>query len=197
MKTAPSISDIPDFSKLNRLRVSLLHRLIKTSRSMVWLDDTHVYLVTRAALTESYCQLSLTDILGTTIMHTRSGRLGNIGLSVLAFVALLSGASSIEQGSYGGLVGGGIVAATIMLLILLNTALGPTCRCYLRTAVQNAPVAAVTRQSTARQLADELSALIRVAQVETLAALDAQAAASGASVTAPSEHVTVDETPAT
>lgn len=177
---SPTPPDTVDLSRSTQLKPGLLHRAIKTSRSIVLLDDRHVTLIASDTLSENCHQLALNDILGITILRTRAGRLGNIVLGTLAFIAILLGAVSIDPSNYAGLIMGTVIVAIILLFLLINTALGPTCRCYLRTAVQNAPVTATSRLKSARQLATQLTEAMRSAQAETLASMEARAAESTA-----------------
>ena len=170
-----------DLSSCKRFRPSALHRVITTSRSGVFLDEKRIMLVTSDAIGERCRRLALEDLLGVSIIRTRTGRLGNIFFTLVAFLTLLAGVISMSPGHSAGLIMAAIGAAILLFCTLFNASLGPTCRCYLRTAVQNAAVPSATRLKPARQLAAEVAAAVRVAQADVLSTLEArQAPAEGA-----------------
>lgn len=164
--------DSADFLKHRRIRPPGLHRAIPGSRGTVFLGEDRVTVITCNILSEKCRHIALQDLLGVTISRTLDGRIGNIFFSVGAFIVLLFGLGSMSPGDYAGIVTALIIAAILLFFVLLNTALGPTCRCYLRTAVQHSYVPSATRLNPARQLALEVGAAVRIAQSEVVAALE-------------------------
>ena len=173
MTPVPPCSATIDLSKFSKLQPSRLYRVLRTTLSSIWVDDQRVALLTFSIFTERCRQIGLKDILGITILRSQAGRHGNIALSVCAFISLLLGLLSLDPGQHAGMIAATIIACILLGFVLINTLLGPTCQCYLRTAVQNAPVTAVTRLIPARQWASQLSEAVRVAQAETLTTLEA------------------------
>jgi hypothetical protein len=173
MTPATPSSATVDLAGFRKLQPSPLFRVLKTTRSSIWVDDQRVALLTVSIFSERCRQLGLKDILGITILRSQAGRHGNIALSVCAFISLLIGAFTLDPGQVAGMIAATIIAGILLGFLLINTLLGPTCQCYLRTAVQNAPVTAVTRLIPARQWASQLSEAVRVAQAETLTTLEA------------------------
>jgi len=171
MKAPPA----PDAIDLSQYRKILPNRL---SRSQALVDDDSILIISHDWLTERICKLALSDLFGITIMPTRMGRIGNVLLAVTALSVLLIGLVSIERGNYAGLIAASVVASLLLLFALINTALGPTCRCYLRTAVQNANVPSATRLKYAHKLAAKITTAVQVSQAQKLDDLQARATAA-------------------
>jgi hypothetical protein len=185
MKAPPA----PDAIDLSQYRKVLPNRL---SRSQALVDDDSILIISHDWLTERICKLALRDIFGITIMPTRMGRIGNVLLAVAALSVLLIGLVSIETGDFAGLIAASVVASLLLLFALINTLLGPTCRCYLRTAVQNANVPSATRLKYAHKLAAKLTSAVRVAQTHKLDELQSRATAAN---TAPPDETDPAPTP--
>lgn len=172
MIAPPPVPGAIDFSQCRKLRPSPMFRWLRTSRSSVWIDEQRVTILTQSVVNEHCRQLALREILGITILRSRGRQIGNICMGLAAFVAVMLGLLSLDPGQTVGLIAAAIIAAILLGFVLINSLLGETCRCYLRTAVQNAPVTAVTRLPHARQLASQLTEAVRIAQAGTLATLE-------------------------
>lgn len=120
----------------------------------------HILQTASTGYTETYKRFYLRDIQAIIIQKSFWGKLFNGFWGFLAVAFALpgfdaSGAAAFLMWSVGGFFG---------FCLLVNITLGPTCRCYIRTAVQTERLSAVTRISTARRLLKVLRRLIAAAQ---------------------------------
>jgi hypothetical protein len=132
----------------------------------LWLGPDHLLVVSSQYLTERYKRFYFQDIQALTVTRSTKGVLMSVIFAILgAFFALwailgytLIGWDPVPTGIVGG------IAIFWILLLLVNVLLGPTCRCYLYTAVNCEELYAVGRLRTARRTVQRLQALIESAQ---------------------------------
>ena len=123
---------------------------VTVARCRLWLAPDHLLSVANRGYTEDYKRFYLKDIQSITLRQTRRGSIISI---LLAGVALSFALSAL----YGWLldwdpVGVWVLAgpsAFFFFALLFNAALGPTCVCTLRTAVQSERLQALPRARTA------------------------------------------------
>jgi hypothetical protein len=134
--------------------------LVSARRSRLWLGRDHLLLVESQWYTQEYKRFYFRDIQSIIIRRTNTGRIISLTLMIFAFIWLF-----------------GVIAATdgwrifwIILLSIfgfflsLNTLLGPTSVCHLRTAVQTEELPSVNRLRRARRVLGRLRPLITEAQ---------------------------------
>src|SRR5258705_1653832 len=99
----------------------------------LYLGADHLLQVFSTGFTETYKRFYFRDIQGITIRKTIAGKIVNavLGTIVFAFAAW-----ALSTSDTAALIVGSI-AAFLACLLGINMAWGPTCTCYLRTAVQN------------------------------------------------------------
>jgi hypothetical protein len=109
----------------------------------------HLLQVTSNGFTESYQRFFFQDIQAITLCHTVESRVWSILLGVgAAFFVLLTTASDNPTAQ---LILFSLAAVPLVMLVI-NMALGPTCRCYLKTAVQTQKIPALKRVRRARKI---------------------------------------------
>src|SRR2546430_6947924 len=95
-----------------------------------------------------------------TIQKTQLGKIFN---GIFAFFTALFGLPAFDM-SLGPAIAMWSVAGFFGVLLISNVALGPTCACHIRTAVQTERLSAVTRIRTARRLLRRIRPLIEGVQ---------------------------------
>ena len=120
----------------------------------------HLLQAAVSGYTETYRRFYFRDIQAITIQKTQLGKIFN---SVFAFFTARFGLPAFDM-SLGPAVAMWSVAGFFGLLLVINLALGPTCACYIRTAVQTERLGAVTRIRTARRLLRRIRPLIEGVQ---------------------------------
>jgi len=140
-------------------------RLIRFNRSFLrqsslWLGADHLLAVYVEAFTERYQRYSYRDIQAVVVCHTKTYLVLNIIwitlLGLLGLLALVSDSSAriaiaISAGAFG-------------ILLLHNLIGGPTCVCYLRTAVHTERLYGLNRLRKTRRAIAALKARIDQSQ---------------------------------
>ena len=128
-----------------------------TTSSSLWLGKDHVLSVDSKRYSEQYKRFYFRDIQAITIIRTKRRDTWNL---VLALFVVVSLAFMFE--------GFGTPAATwaviFLIVISLNNYLGPTCRAYLRTAVQVEELPSLNRVNRAEKVLSRIRPLIVTAQ---------------------------------
>lgn len=159
--------------------IGIFALLLRGRRVQLWLGPDHLLLVEWDGYKEYYKRFRFADIQGVTIRKTRERLALNLILALL--IALLGLLGWIVQDPVGmGIFVG--MAGVVFIVLVVNTALGSTCQCYLRTAVQVEDLACLNRVPRARAALDRLRALIQEAQgawPQTQAAAASSAASEG------------------
>ncbi len=127
----------------------------------LYLGPDHLLQVTSGGFAETYQRYYFQDIQAIALYHTILGRVINIILACGAAVFLLGG---LATGDVGGMIGFGIPATVLLIVLLVNFAQGPTCYCYITTAVQTAKLPSLSRMPRAQKVIDRLRPLIAAAQ---------------------------------
>ncbi len=127
------------------------------------LAPDHLLQVTSNGFTESYQRFYLQDIQTIAYHHTHAGKILNAVWGGLALFFLLLAAAVNEDPAW---VGFGIVVGLFLGFLLVNFMLGPTCSCFITTAVQTRKLPSLGRARRARSVIDRLRPLITAAQGE-------------------------------
>ena len=130
--------------------------------SRLWLGKDHLLLVDSNGFVETYKRFSFRDVQAVTLTRTtRRAILNAISLScaVLCGLFILLGNEVVT------VVSGGL-AALLVLLAVINSLRGPTCRCHLTTAVQTDELPSLRRVPRANRVLSRLRPLIAAAQSE-------------------------------
>ncbi len=127
------------------------------------LGPDHLLQVTSNGFTESYQRFYLQDIQTIAYHHTYLGRILNAVWGGLALFFLLLAAGINEDAGW---IGFGIVVGFFLGLLLVNVVLGPTCACFITTAVQTRKLSSLGRVKRAQATIARLRPLIAAAQGE-------------------------------
>jgi len=142
----------------------------------LWLAEDHVLEVESLLVSERYRRFFLKDIAAVVIRRTKVRLYWNIAHGVLGLGGGAATAALVYFGDrdervfmyvFAGMIGP--FALIFCVLFLINTLLGPTCRCHLRTTSAGwHPLAAPSRLRPARRLLARLAPLIEAAQATGL-----------------------------
>lgn len=122
-------------------------------RVRLFLGPDHLLLVEKIWFRETYRRFFFKDIQAF-VLHKTNHWLGtNLGLAI---AAILFGLFAIVSANQTGALVLGIVTGCFLLFLGLNIAAGPTCRCYLKTAVQFQQLHALKRPRHLRKLLDRI-----------------------------------------
>lgn len=140
--------------------------LISATRSSgtLWLGPDHLLNVVNTGYTERYKRFYFSGIQAFIIVRDSRRLTVNIFLGLFALLTLAGTILSLR----GDLLGLAIFLLCVLAVWLLwlwgNTALGPTCRCYVRTAVQVEELPALCRVRRARTVIERVRPLIEESQ---------------------------------
>ncbi|MCF7853652.1 MAG: hypothetical protein K9N51_02550 [Candidatus Pacebacteria bacterium] len=135
---------------------------ISQPRSSIWLASDHLLHVEWHYLSESYRRFYFRDIQAILIQRTKLGLVLTICYCLLIPLFCLG----LFILGYAPKVFFGSLAATMIVLLIVNLLRGPTCVCVIQTAVQAAKLSAVRRVRTAEGLRLLLFPRIEEAQGE-------------------------------
>ncbi len=149
-------------------------------RTRLWLADDHVLEVNSTIFTERYHRYFLRDIRTVLAHRTKTGFYWNVAFASLAALALAIAGAVFWLGEKirnsgritpGDLVGIQVVAGMfaavalfVIVILLVNVFLGPTCRFYIETTAGRHLIAAPTRLRRADRLLEKLVPHIESAQ---------------------------------
>jgi len=133
---------------------------ITATFSRLWLGEDHLLLVDTTRFTESYKRFFYRDI--EAIVVTQTSRRLILNCVLLAFALLFGGLSIATMGGWG--IFFAITTGLFLIFILINSLLGPTCRCELTTAAQTDQLASIKRIGRAEKILARLRPLIAAAQ---------------------------------
>lgn len=127
--------------------------LFDPNRYQLWLGEDHLLHLSRTYFAENYKRFYLKDIQSLILTRTAAGRAVNAILIILTglFGLLALSLWISETGPRGLIIFLTIVAAFFGVLLVINTLLGPTCRCQLNTAVQIEPLPSLGRVRSAQK----------------------------------------------
>jgi hypothetical protein len=150
------------YQRLTRTHPRARFGIISASRSSLWLGKDHLLCIDTNAFTEKYKRFYLRDIQAI-ILQTTSFRLvlnlvfGGVAM-LFGLIAFVGSSEPIVLGIFGSLAG------LFLLAMAANHAAGPTCVCFLRTAVQTEELPSLNRLRRARKVLNRLRPLIAQAQ---------------------------------
>lgn len=132
-------------------------------RTRLYAGTDHILQVTSNGFTETYQRFFFADIQAIVLNYTITGKVWNYLLGGLAaFTVLIT--STTPQGAWLPLLS---IAAFWLVLMAVNVILGPTCACFIKTAVQTQRLPALRRARRARRVIQEhLRPLVHQAQGE-------------------------------
>jgi hypothetical protein len=126
----------------------------------VYQGPDHLLQVASTGYSESYKRFYFRDIQAISINKTHWGKIWN---GIWSFFTALFGLPAFDMTGTTAIVMGS-VAGFFGLFLIGNVALGPTCACFVSTAVQTERLAPVTRIRTARRFLKRVRPLIEASQ---------------------------------
>ena len=173
--------------------------LLDPGRYELHLGPDHVLHLCRGLFKETYKRFYFDDVQAVVVSRTSTRGSMNLFLAVLSLVSVFLAVTvtivfSLDVLSTAAVLA--LLAGIPLLLLAWNTALGPTCRCRLYTAVQTEDVTAMSRMRRAEATLAILGPLIEAAQgrltpealgadSEELTAVEASTHAAPLAATAP------------
>jgi hypothetical protein len=134
-------------------------------RSSLWQGDDHLLLVKIRGYAEEYKRFYYRDIQAIVMTRTNRRDLISAILAVFAgFPALLFLVALIRAWGRFALIAWGVIAGFLLLLLLINILMGPTCRVEIQTAVQIEKLTSLARLSAARKTMAFILPIIEAAQ---------------------------------
>ncbi len=140
--------------------------LISAGRAMtsLWLGKDHLlYLENRAGYTESYKRFYYRDIQAFILGKTQSGLIWNLVLGLLFLLCALPAVMVHDTVGKAFLI---FLAFVFGIILLIHWLYGPTCVCYIKTAVQTEELPSLSRLPRALKVIERLRSRIAEAQGE-------------------------------
>jgi hypothetical protein len=137
---------------------------VTATSSRLYLGDDHLFCVDRSTFFEDYRRFYFGDIQAITLRKTDRGKIWNAvlgvlcGLSAISALIFSSGISEIAAMFFAAFAG------LCLVLLGLNVARGPTCKCHLLTAVQMEVLPSLNRLRVANRALALLRPMIEQAQ---------------------------------
>jgi hypothetical protein len=158
-----------EYTRLTRPAVYNSGRIVValSSRQSLWLAKDHLLSIRSNRFTEEYRRFYFRDIQAITIRRTRRRQFWNMVLCLLLLVFLGLFVSQVTQsGLSSDLWAWSVVLALVGVPLLMNNLRGPTCTCYIRTAVQVEELPSMNRVSKVHKILGRIRPLIAAAQGE-------------------------------
>ena len=144
-----------------RGRASLLNL---TGSYQLWLAGDFLLHVKRAGYTQEIQRFAYRDIQALEICGSARRAIYGLVLGLPALLLALLGVG--EPGGSEGRTGCWVAAGLLLLLLLINLALGPTCHCVLQTALGPQVLPSLSRQRSARRAVTLIAERVEAAQAE-------------------------------
>ena len=136
-------------------------------RQSLWLAQDHLLSIRSNRFIEEYRRFYFRDIQAITIRKTRRREFWNVVLCLLLLLCLAIFVSQVTQSGWSSDLWpwSGVLAA-VGLPLLFNNLRGPTCTCYMRTAVQVEELPSMNRLRKAQKILTRIRPLVANAQGE-------------------------------
>jgi hypothetical protein len=156
-----------EYQRLTRARSRTAFGAVSVSRSCLWQGKDHLLRIDSSGYTESYKRFYFRDIQAVTIVATKRRVVLNGVLLVplvICLVGLATNLFPLPKGNAAASIAWAVFTVIFAVPLLINNMLGPTCTCYLRTAVQTEELSSLNRVRRARKVLDRIRPLITAAQ---------------------------------
>lgn len=141
--------------------------LLSGEQYRLWLGEDHMLHVRTTGYSERFRRFYFKDIEAFVVCKTKGAAVATVILAIVAAIAALAGfwiGQGLELSLMSCLILGAVVTALPSTLLFRNAWLGPTCVCWLHTAVQVEDLVALRRLRRAEQTIGILKPLIEAAQ---------------------------------
>ena len=159
------------YRRLTRARARSVFSVAFRARMSLWLGPDHLLSVDSSGYSETYKRFYFKDIQAITLYRTKRLQWWNVTVGffalvfIIAVVLLAPGPSApwTANDIAGASVLGGIIGL-LVLLLSINLISGPTCKTFLRTAVQIEALPSLCRVRKTRRILAKIRPLILAAQ---------------------------------
>lgn len=134
------------------------------SYQSLWLASDHLLVVTSTGYTEEYRKFQLRDIKGFFLLPSDRRLYWNIPWGIIAAFSAMALGLTLKNG--GTPVASPIFLGGSVVAVMWNYLLGPTCRTFVVTGVQTAPLPSLKRRRKTRKVLARLEPMIRAAQAD-------------------------------
>ena len=119
----------------------------------LWLGKDHLLSIKKRGYVEEYRRFYFADVQSILLDQTGEGTIWNLILGFAAAVCILifGLAWRVWEWEPGGLIAWGILTGIFFLGLLINALKGPTCKCFIQTAVQIDPLPSLHRTRAAKK----------------------------------------------
>ncbi|MST95175.1 MAG: hypothetical protein EXS33_07905 [Pedosphaera sp.] len=131
-----------------------------SGHARLWQGPDHLLLTQANGFTENYKRFFFADIQALTVRRTAAGRIWN---GIWAWLFLMFVLIALQFSDETALIPWGIAALFVTALVI-NFALGPTCACHVRTAVQTEKLTALNRLRSAEKCLHKIRPFLAAAQ---------------------------------
>lgn len=122
----------------------------------LWVNSVFLLSISTGPFSENYKRFYFQDIKSLVLQKTETWKIWNwlLGLSgaCFALIIILAGGK--------GIIFAGLVTVFILVALVVNNMLGPSCVCYIETAVQKEKLKALNRIKKAQKAMDTVKPLI-------------------------------------
>jgi hypothetical protein len=141
--------------------IGIFALMFRGRRIQLWQGEEHLLLVEWDGNREYYKRFNYPDIQAFIVQKTNDGKVAN---GVFLFFLVLFASLGLVVSDIGGRIFLLALAGLFGLLLLINFLSGPTCRCWVRTAVQTETLPSLSRLPRFRKVLARLRPLIAAAQ---------------------------------
>jgi len=150
-----------EYERLTRSRSRGGFAVAVASRTSLWLGKDHLLFVESNGYSETYKRFYFRDIQALLVQRTQVFTVVNLVLTILFVLTLAPALVAQETGLRIFLFS---AAGFFGLPLFINILRGPTCRCFLRTAVQTEQLPPLSRVRRAQKVFARIRPLIAAAQ---------------------------------
>ena len=155
------------YKRLTRTSARAGFAIAVRSRTSLWLGPDHLLSVESDNFRENYKRFYFRDIQAILVQKTNRFRTWNIILGVIIVFPLvftLAFIFSRDVNAITGVIIFGFITLILVLILVLHLISGPTCKAFLRTAVQIEEFPSLCRIKTTRRVLGQIRPLIVAAQ---------------------------------
>lgn len=150
-----------EYRRLTGSKNRSLFSVAFSARTSLWLGKDHILQIDTSGYSEIYKRFYFRDVQALVFCRTDRWLYQGVGLlGAACFFALIAvtGGGPVVAGIFG------TVAGVFGFFLLFHLLLGPSCKCYLHTAVQIEPLISMSRSRRALKVLQTLRPLILAAQ---------------------------------
>ena len=164
--------------------------IVSPTRYSLWLGKDHLLSIMNEGYSEGYKRFYFRDIQAITLRKTSHWAVSNTVFGVILILfALLTTTGYLNKWNAVGMGFIFIFEVFFLICLLVNLIKGPTCKCFLRTAVQSERLYSLNRIRPAHKTINRIKAAVEAVQgplsAETMGAFSPEVTGAAFHVTAP------------